>query len=54
MDLASFVACALRELSIVLCRGNFFVYRACPGILAKSSGMGFRAVMCVHTDEHGW
>jgi hypothetical protein len=50
---ASFVAGALRELSIGLCRGNFFVYRACLGMLAKSSGTGFRAGMRVPTDEHG-
>jgi hypothetical protein len=50
---ASFVAGAVRELSIGLCRGNFFIYRVCLGMLAKSSGTGFRAGMLVPTDEHG-
>jgi hypothetical protein len=49
---ASFVAGALRELSVGLCRGNFFMYRACLGKLANSSGTGFRAGMRVPTDEH--
>jgi hypothetical protein len=53
VDLASFVAGALCQLSIGLCSGNFFMYRACLGILAKSSGTGFRAGMRVATDEHG-
>jgi hypothetical protein len=39
---ASFVAGALRELSVGLCRGNFFMCRACLGMLARSSGTGFR------------
>jgi hypothetical protein len=50
---ASFVAGALRELSVGLCRGNFFMYRSCLGMLAKSSGTGFWAGMRVPTDEHG-
>jgi hypothetical protein len=50
---ASFVAGALREISVGQCRGNFFMYRACLGMIAKSSGMGFRAGMRVPTDEHG-
>jgi hypothetical protein len=50
---ASFVAGALREISFGLCRGNFFMYRACLGMFAKSSGTGFRAGMRVPTDEHG-
>jgi hypothetical protein len=50
---ASFVAGALRDLSIGLCRGIFFMYRACLCMLAKSSGTGFRADMRVPTDEHG-
>jgi hypothetical protein len=53
----SFVAGALREISVGLCRGNFFMYRACLGMFAnlhfKSSGTGFRAGMRVPTDEHG-
>jgi hypothetical protein len=50
---ASFVAGALRDLSVGLCRGNFFMYRACLGMLAKSSGTGLRAGMRAPTDEHG-
>jgi hypothetical protein len=49
---ASFVAGALREISVGLCRGNFFMYRACLGMIAKASGTGFRAGMRVPTDEH--
>jgi hypothetical protein len=49
----SFVAGALREISVGLCRGNFFMYRACLGMIAKASGTGFRAGMRVPTDEHG-
>jgi hypothetical protein len=47
---ASFVAGALREISVGLCRGNSFMYRACLGM---SSGTGFREGMSVPTDEHG-
>jgi hypothetical protein len=50
---ASFVAGALRELSMRLVRGNFFIYHACLGMHAKSSGTGFRAGMRVPTDEQG-
>jgi hypothetical protein len=50
---ASFVAGALRELSVGLCRGNFSMYRAYLGILAKSSGTRVRAGMRVPIDEHG-
>jgi hypothetical protein len=50
VDRASFIAGALREFSIGLCRGDIFIYRACLGMLAKSSG--FRAGMRVPTDEH--
>jgi hypothetical protein len=50
---ASFVAGAVRELSIGLCGGNFFMYHACLGMLAKSGGTGFRAGMRVPTDEQG-
>jgi hypothetical protein len=53
VDLASFVAGALQELNIGLCRGSFFMFRACLGMLAKPSGTGFRAGMRVHTDELG-
>jgi hypothetical protein len=55
---ASFVNGALRELSVGLCRGNFFAYRASVGMLARSSGASFRAGMRVPTDESveylGW
>jgi hypothetical protein len=50
---APFVAGAMREIGIGLCRGNFFVYRACLGMFAKSNGTGFRAGISVPTDEHG-
>jgi hypothetical protein len=50
---ASFVAGALREISVGLCRGNFLMYHACLGMLAKFSGTGFWAGMSVLTDEHG-
>jgi hypothetical protein len=48
---ASFVHGALRELSVGLCRGNFFAYRASVGMLARCSGASFRAGMRVPTDE---
>jgi hypothetical protein len=43
----SFVAGALREISAGLFRGNFFMYRACLGMIAKASGVpgGF---VCAH------
>jgi hypothetical protein len=50
---ASFVAGALRKISVGLCRGNFFMYRVCLGMLAKSSGTGFRAGMRVPTVNMG-
>jgi hypothetical protein len=48
---ASFVNGALRELSVGLCMGNFFAYRASVGMLARCSGASFRAGMRVPTDE---
>jgi hypothetical protein len=39
---APFVAGALRELSVGLVRGNYFLYRAPVGMLAWSSGACFR------------
>jgi hypothetical protein len=39
---SSFVAGALRELSVGLCRGNFLAYRASLGALVRSSGSAFR------------
>jgi hypothetical protein len=53
VDRASFVAGALRELGIGLCRGKCFMYRARLGMALKSSGTGFRAGMRVPTVEHG-
>jgi hypothetical protein len=38
---ASFVAVALREIRVGLCRGNFFMYRACLGMFASPVGQGF-------------
>jgi hypothetical protein len=35
---ASLVAGALREISVGLCRGNFFMYRACLGGGGEGSG----------------
>jgi hypothetical protein len=49
---AFFVAGALREIGVGLCRDNFFLYRACLGMIAEASGTGFRASMRVPTDEH--
>jgi hypothetical protein len=49
---ASFVAGALRELSVGLIRGNFSLYRASVGMLARSSISSFRAGLSVPTDEH--
>jgi hypothetical protein len=46
------VAGALRELSVGLIRGNFLLYRASVGMLARSSGSSFRAGLSVPTDEH--
>jgi hypothetical protein len=48
---ASFVNGALRELSVGLCRGNFFACRASVGMLARSSGASSRAGMRVPIDE---
>jgi hypothetical protein len=42
---------ALRELSVGLCRGNFFASRASVGMLARCSGASFKAGMRVPTDE---
>jgi hypothetical protein len=49
---ASFVAGALRELSVGLIRGTFLLYRASVGMLARSSGSSFQAGLSVPTDEH--
>jgi hypothetical protein len=50
---ASCFAGALREVSVGLCGGNFFMYRACLGMIAKSSRTRFQAGMCAPTGEHG-
>jgi hypothetical protein len=47
---ASFGNGALRELSVGLCRRNFYAYRASVGMLARSSGASFRAGMHVPID----
>jgi hypothetical protein len=47
---ASFVAGALREISVGLVRGNFFCYQASAGMLARSSGASFRPGLAVPTD----
>jgi hypothetical protein len=52
VERASFVAAALHEMSVVLCRGDFLLYRVFLGMLAKSSGSGFQAGMRVLTDEY--
>jgi hypothetical protein len=49
-DVGGFVAGALRELSIGLIRGNYFMY-ACVGALARVTGQSFRTGMTVPTDE---
>jgi hypothetical protein len=49
---ASYVACALRELSVGSIWGNFLLYGASVGMLARSSGSSLRAGLSVPTDEH--
>jgi hypothetical protein len=48
---ALFVAGTLQEPSIGLCRGNFLLYRATVGMLARASRMGYQAGMTAPTDE---
>jgi hypothetical protein len=48
---ASFVAGALRELSVGLVRGNYFLYRASVGMLARSGGTCFRPGLTRPTDD---
>jgi hypothetical protein len=48
---ASFVDGALRELSVGLVRGNYFLYRASVGMLARSSGACFRPGLARPTDD---
>jgi hypothetical protein len=52
VEWASFVVSTLRELSVRLCRGNFLMYRAGLGMLAKCSGTWYRDGNRVHTDEY--
>jgi hypothetical protein len=47
---ASFVDGALRELSVGLVGGNYFLYRASVGMLARSSGACFRPCLARPTD----
>jgi hypothetical protein len=53
---ASFVAGALREISIELCRGNFLLYRGSLGGVARASGLthpgliSVRGCMCPQTN----
>jgi hypothetical protein len=39
---SGFVASAIREISVGLCRGNYQMYRASLGLLVGVSGRGFR------------
>jgi hypothetical protein len=48
---ASFEDGALRELSVGLVRGNYFLYRASVGMLARSSGACFRPCLARPTDD---
>jgi hypothetical protein len=48
---ASFVDGALRELSVGLAKGNYFLYRASVGMLARSSGACFRPGLARSTDD---
>jgi hypothetical protein len=47
---SSSVAGTLRELSVGLCSGNFLMYRASGGIVARVIGRGFQAGLAVPTD----
>jgi hypothetical protein len=49
---ASFVAGALQELSVGSIRGNFLLYGASVGMLARCSGSSFLSGLSVPTDEH--
>jgi hypothetical protein len=48
---APFAAGALRELSVGLLKGGFFMYPACVGMFASLSWTGFRPGMVVPRDE---
>jgi hypothetical protein len=47
---SSFVAGALRELIVGLCRGNFLAHQASLGVLARPSGSAFRPGLSLPTD----
>jgi hypothetical protein len=49
---ALFVADALRELSVGLIRGNFLLYGASVGMLARCSGSSLLSGLSLPTDEH--
>jgi hypothetical protein len=49
---SSFVAGALKELSVGLCRGDFMAYRASLGVLARSSGSAFRPGLSLPNGSH--
>jgi hypothetical protein len=49
---ASFVSGALRELSVGLVRGNFWLNRASAGMLARASGSTFRPGLSQPTEDH--
>jgi hypothetical protein len=48
---SGFVAWAIRELSVGLCKGNFYDYRDGYGLLAGALGRGFCPGMARPTDE---
>jgi hypothetical protein len=50
---ATFVSGALRELSVGLVKGNFWLYRASAGMLARASGSSFRPGLSQPTDDCG-
>jgi hypothetical protein len=48
---SGFAASAIRELSVGLCRGSYYMYRAVWGLLAQVTGHGFCAGAGRPTDE---
>jgi hypothetical protein len=48
---SGFVAAAIQELRVGLCRCNYQMYRALLGLLAGVSGHGFRECAARPTDE---
>lgn len=51
VEKSAFMANALRELSVGLCRGNGVLYRSSLGVLARASGSAFMAGMTVPTSD---